>query len=164
MTAPDLGIYARDPRIKIVSNDEIRIGRTVHIETVDDPLHWLLTEQHDAETPRHTFAGTLEQCLAFTLGEPAEVGPIGMRGWMHTDGRVYHHDPATTGMRPAGTLAPGDVVDWPHLDAFTITDAAVNRRDELGEWRMAYPIRFPRRRPSFWFFDHDALVPVRFED
>lgn len=157
----DLGIFAGDPRIRH-NPDGLHIPRRhTSIIISEDGTHGAVFRDL---TDLPDFAGTVEQCLAFVLGEPHQVGPDGITGWMHTDGRVYQHDPATTGMIPAGTLGVGDVVDWPHLAAFTIAGPAVNRQDELGQWRMAYPVELADGSAVYWHYSADVLVPVRFQD
>lgn len=153
----DLGIFANDPRIHVDNERQVRVrgGSQVRHHSGE---RWFLIHH----SGRVDFAGTLEQCLAYALGEPATVGPTGLRDWMHTDGDVYRHDPATTGMRPAGVLQPGDVVDWPHVAAFTVAGPAVSRQDEIGQWSMAFPVELADGTSTFWFYGDDSMVPVRF--
>jgi hypothetical protein len=158
-----LGKYAKDPRLQIVQiggHDAVRTNRYTIIQG-ETLLELWDPDEPNAIYPQHT-EKTLARALAFALGDPQKVGPVGISDWLHTDGRVYSHDPATTGMRRAERLRIGDIVDFPHLAAFEITGPAVLIPDSIGRYTMTYPVhRLHGGAASFPFRDND-LVPVRF--
>lgn len=157
-TTDPLGRYADDPRV-IEEDTYINVpSRNATITTTNGGRTWWVRINGD-----NVFSGSLRKVLEDLLGDPMRVGPTGMREWLHTDGRTYRHDPATTGMIAAGALRPGDVVDYPHLDAFVILDEKVNTPTELGEWHMAYPVRRIIGGPETTFSPRSGdMVPIRF--
>lgn len=155
----DLGIFANDPRARVIyPQRRVRAGRATIVSTNGE--RWMV----NIDNATDVFFGTVEQCLAFVLGEPAQVGPTGIRDWLHTDGRIYRHDPATTGMLFANALHTCDVVDWPGQEPFEILGSAQSRKNDLRQWRMAYPIQFTDGLRGWYFYGDDDLVPVRFQD
>jgi hypothetical protein len=164
-TTLPLGKYAKDPRFQIVKvdgRDAIRTDRVTIIQGSYGGFEvWELADPaavHPAWSTRH-----LSVALRHDLGEPVQVGPVGIQDWMHTDGRTYRHDPAITGMMPADSLRAGDVVDFPHIDAFEILGPAEIAHDELGRPNMGYPAR--RINGGFnvrFTYRSGDMVPVRF--
>ncbi len=162
-TTLKLGKYATDPRLQIVQVaglDAIRTSECTIIQAHPGFQVWRL-DNPNAIFPHHT-ERVLAAALRFVLGDPAEVGPNGMREWLHTDGRVYRHDPATTGMCDAASLRVGDVVDFPDAEPFEITGPAGHRTDDVGRWPMAYPVRHLRGRTTWFPYRDGDMVPVRF--
>lgn len=163
-TTLPLGRYAKDPRFRIVEvghHDAIRTARVTIIKDGDRYQVWELADP-DAITPAFT-SKSLSRALAYDLGEAQKVGPVGMREWLHTDGRTYRHDPATTGMIGASSLRLGDVVDFPHLEAFEIVGEQVNQPDGIGEWHLGYPVRLVTSGKASWFVPRPGdMVPIRF--
>lgn len=165
-TTLPLGRYAQDPRFQIVKVNKGDAVRTDRVTIIEESAHryevWDLAEP-TAYAPAHV-AKTLPRALAYDLGDPCKVGPTGISDWLHTDGCIYKHDPATTGMRDAGSLRVDDIVDFPHLTAFRILGLATIVVDELGRQAMAYPICQPVRggfNRTFTYRSGD-MVPVRF--
>jgi hypothetical protein len=157
----DLGDYADDPRFRVIDAGHLQAG-DFRIAS-GDGLRWHVWVENEAGGGFHAFAGDLIQCLAYTLGEPVEVGPVGIQDWLHTDGRTYRHDPAITGMMPADSLRAGDVVDFPHIEAFEILGPAEIAHDELGLPNMGYPAR--RINGGFnvrFTYRSGDMAPVRF--
>lgn len=163
-TTLPLGKYANDPRLQIVKvekQDAIRTSETTIIRSGDRFQVWMLANPN-AVTPEFT-APTLTKALAFVLGDPQKVGPVGVDSWLHTDGREYAHDPATTAMRRADRLHVGDVVDFPHLPAFEVTGDSEVLYDRLGAGYTAYPIKILQGGFNEYFrYGYGDLVPVRF--
>jgi len=162
-TTLQLGKYAKDPRFEIVQVGGRDAVRTDEYTIVQGDTLFELWRRDDptAIFPHHT-EKTLGKALIFVLGDPQKVGPVGMSEWLHTDGRIYLHDPATTGMRAALSLRVGDIVDFPHIEAFEVKGPAAPRTDDIGRWVMAYPVRHLRGRTT-WFPVRDGdMVPVRF--
>lgn len=166
-TTLPLGRYAKDPRFQIVKvngQDAIRTDRMTIIRAggiyagyevwqLDEP-----TAIHPAYKTR-----SLPKALAYDLGDPCKVGPTGISDWLHTDGRTYKHDPATTGMRDAGSLRTGDVVDFPHLNAFEVTGPAEIVYDDFGRGGMGYPVRrLPGGFNDTFTYRSGDMIPVRF--
>jgi hypothetical protein len=153
----NLGRYADDPRI-VPGDMQVSIpNRNAEITNVG-LRRWQL--RIDGE---NVFSGTLVKVLEDLLGDPMRVGPTGMREWLHTDGRIYRHDPATTAMVDAAQLRPGDIVDFPHLDAFVILDEKVNTVDVLGQWTGAWPVRrIVTGVETTWSPRFGDMVPIRF--
>lgn len=161
----NLGRYSRDPRIKITKGVtwNVLIDNTV-IETSDGVTWEVLADRTMADFDRTAdYTGTLIECIEFVLGDPAQVGPSGFGRWLHTDGRTYSHDPATTGFQPADYLRAGDVVDFPHLDAFEILGPAETQIDGLGQMHMAFPVRRKNGARDWFPYRAGDMVPVRFK-
>lgn len=159
-TTIDLGAYAEDPRAYVDEDGHIRAGDN-RITVGGARCH--VWAENSRGAGFHAYAGTLAECLAYALGDPCQVGPVGIGDWLHTDGRTYKHDPATTGMMPADSLRVGDVVDYPHIEAIEILGPAEIIYDDLGRASMGYPARrlgggFTRH---FTYRSGD-MVPVRF--
>lgn len=154
---PKLGPYTNDPRV-VPETDHIRVpSRDAEIVSGNGTRWWVRIGG------QNTMSGTVVKCLEDLLGDPMRVGPAGIREWMHTDGRTYRHDPATTGMIQAGSLHVGDIVDFPHLEAFEILSEQVSTRNELGEWNMAYPVRTMVTRTATTFSPRsEDMIPIRF--
>lgn len=168
-TTLPLGKFAKDPRLEIVQvegKDAVRTSdyTIIPIGAASDVPSGYEMWRHDEPNAiyPHQFERTLPRALAYALGDPAKVGPTGLRDWLHTDGRVYLHDPATTGMRPADSLHVGDIVDFPHVEAFEVTGAATSRVDDIGRWGMAYPVRHLKGRTTWFPYRDGDVVPVRF--
>lgn len=163
-TTLPLGKYAKDPRftiVKVEGHDAIRTDRVTIISGAAGYQVWPLDDP-GALYPAHTTA-SLAKALAYDLGDPAKVGPAGMQDWLHTDGRFYAHDPATTGMKSASHLRVGDIVDFPHISAFEITGPAEVSYDGLGRAGMGYPVRrLTGGFPDFFSYRSGDMVPVRF--
>lgn len=158
MNSLPFGDYASDPRIRVIDPLEVRAAG-VRI-TSGNNLRWYV---HDDGRGYAGSGGTLAECLERVLGDPAEVGPVGIYDWLHTDGRIYRHDPATTGMIPAENLNPGDVVDFPHLVAFEILGDAEITHNDLGQASMSYPVRrLDRSFDTRFTYRFGDMVPVRF--
>lgn len=159
-----LGKYAKDPRFKIVKVDDrdaIRTDRVTILKTDRGFEVWPLNE-HNALAPADRFRH-LSQALAYDLGDPAKVGPTGMREWLHTDGRTYRHDPATTGMIEASSLHIGDVVDFPHVFAFEILGPAAPVTNDIGQMVMGYLARKLDGGHQITFSPRSGdMIPIRF--
>lgn len=154
----NLGPYAKDPRV-VVEIDHVNVpGRDARIITSNNGRTWWVRINGE---PR--YSGKLLKVLEDLLGDPMRVGPAGMREWLHTDGRLYLHDPATTAMVDAAQLRDGDIVDFPHLDAFVILGEKVNTPDALGQWTMAYPVCRILTGVETTFAPRSGdMVPIRF--
>lgn len=163
-TTLPLGPYANDPRIqtvKVDGRDAVRTDRVTITQGAGDYQVWPLGDP-DAIYPAHTDR-SLRKALAYDLGDPCKVGPVGISDWLHTDGRTYKHDPATTGMIDAGYLRPGDVVDFPHLPAFEILRPATPMVDGIGQWPMTYPVRRLDNNKAATFSPRSGdMIPIRF--
>jgi hypothetical protein len=158
MTDIDLGPYAGDPRIVAETTYVSVPGRDATIITGNEGRTWWVRINGE-----NAFSGKLIKVLEDLLGDPMRVGPTGMREWLHTDGRTYRHDPATTAMVDAAQLRPGDIVDFPHLDAFVILGEKINTRSLLGEWHMAHPVRRINTDLEATFSPRSGdMVPIRF--
>jgi hypothetical protein len=163
MTDIDLGAYADDPRIQVLADGTIR-AEVDRIRRVADSVSlWHVWSAGSSTVDFSDFTGALPECLAYALGDPCPVGPVGIGDWLHTDGRVYKHNPATTGMKIADYLREGDVVDFPHIDAFVITGPATLVPDDLGRLGMGYPAQWLKSGFSVRFpYRSGDMVPVRF--
>lgn len=162
-TTLPLGKWAKDPRFEIVQVSGRDAIRTDDYTIVQGEKIFELWRRDDPNAifPYHT-EKTLGKALSYALIEPAKVGPLYGGRWLHTDGRTYEHDPATTAMRRAELLHAGDIVDLPDVPAFEIAGAAVPRQDEVGRTRMAFPTIALVGRRSGWLPYRDGdLVPVR---
>lgn len=169
-TTLPLGKYAKDPRFEIVQVEKKDAIRTDEYTIIprgaagDVPSGFELwhRDEPSAFYPHH-YEGTLTRALRYALGAPAKVGPVGFGSWLHTDGREYAHDPATTAMRRAGSLRVGDVVDFPHIAAFEIAGPSEITYDGLGRPFTGYPVRLLNGGfNEFFRYQADDLVPVRF--
>jgi len=156
---PDLGDYTGDPRIHVIDWRTIRAGRDTQLGLGLGGDRWY-ARTDDGE---NVVNGTLAECLVCVLGDPMQVGPVAGGCWLHTDGRIYKHDPATTGMIQQHMLRPGDVVDQPGLPAFEIVQPAAPMLDGLGRWTMAYPVRRLDTGTGATFSPRSGdMIPVRF--
>jgi hypothetical protein len=154
----NLGPYARDPRVVAETTYVSVPGRDATIVTTNEGRTWWVRING-----QNVFSGKLIKVLEDLLGDPMHVGPAGMREWLHTDGRLYLHDPATTAMVDAAQLRGGDVVSYPHLDDFVILGEKVNTPDALGQWNMAYPVRRTITGvETTWAPRSGDMVPIRF--
>lgn len=163
-TTLPLGKYAKDPRFRIVQvagADAIRTSTATIIQGGRDYQIWLL-DQPTALYPEHT-TSSLPKALAYLLGDPAKAGPFGFDTWLHTDGREYAHDPATTAMKQAQRLHTGDVVDFPQIEAFEILGESEVLYDGLGQGYTAFPAKILKGGFNQMFrYTSGDMVPVRF--
>lgn len=99
----------RVPASKVFHPDELLSRRQLKTVTVKScrTRGWV----HREET-----AGGVALWSVTTEGRLAAgvspVGPDGVGGWYHTDGKVYLHDPATSAYKRYDEMVPGDVIDW----------------------------------------------------
>jgi hypothetical protein len=163
-TTLPLGKYAKDPRFRIVQvdgADAVRTSTATIIQRGKDYQLWLL-DRPTAIYAEYT-SPSLAKALSYVLGDPAKVGPHGFDTWLHTDGREYAHDPATTGMKPAQRLHVGDVVDFPQIEAFEIVGESEVLYDGLGQGYTAFPVRILKGGFNQMFrYTSNDMVPVRF--
>jgi hypothetical protein len=118
----DLGPYAIDPRAKARGVAAVTAGDAT-LFLASDSIRWAVQPNRESEP---CFYGTLVEALEFVLGEPLTVGPTGTGTWLHTDGDLYLHDPATSGYKPADVIRVGDVIAYAGRP-----DALVLERDHV---------------------------------
>ncbi len=153
--------YTDDPRVK-VRNDSL-------IDTTNGPqLRFTAGEWevwlHGDTSPAYSHR-SLSRALSYVLGTPAKVGPDGYDGWLHTDGHVYLHDPATSAYVDADRIRVGDVIAY-----------AGRPRTEVLKTQWFTTDFFGRRRNGFWVrrldtgeegavpFGDNASFPVEFRN
>lgn len=162
-TTLPLGKWAKDPRFEIVQVGGRDAIRTDDYTIVQGEKIFELWRRDDPNAifPHHT-EKALAKALSYALGDPMKVGPLFGGRWLHTDGRTYEHDPATTAMRRASFLHEGDIVDFPGIEPFKIVGPAEQQQDEFGRMGMGFPTRGLDNRRAGWLPYRDGdLVPVR---
>lgn len=155
-----LGRYTKDPRIQVIDPDRELV--TVHGDKLSarNVKTWAVRQAGEDEI---VFTGRLSMALDFLLIEPHQVGPDNMGGWLHTDGRTYLHDPATSGYRHADTLKVGDVIAYAGRPDTIVLRTSEPYRDPFGRPLLGHWCRNADTGAEGWMpFGHDGMFPVRF--
>jgi hypothetical protein len=123
---------------------------------------WAVTDSSGSEI---VFSGTLPKALDFLLIEPHQVGPDNMGGWLHTDGRTYLYDPATSGYRNASALKVGDVIAYAGRPDTIVLRTGEPCRDTFDRPLMGHWCRRADTGEEGWMpYGHDGMFPVRFDN